>query len=162
MSAEFNVVSLWNDMKLIISMALATAALLSGCANTLNRATSENYSETCSIAEGNGQLEVAEQACYRALINVDGGNLGPELKSVKLYSLGQIKRQLAKFVEAEALFKESLAIEEKLTGKTSVKVGRRLVELSVSLAAQEKWSEGAQYLESLLPIADQLTGKDRE
>lgn len=149
-------------MKLPISVALATAVFLNGCANSLNDATSENYSKTCSMAEGNGQLEIAEEACYRALTNVDMGNLGLESKSEKLYSLGQIKRQLAKFVEAEALFKESLEIEEKLTGQTSIKVGRRLVELSVTLAAQAKWPEGATYLEQMLPIADQFIGKDRD
>jgi tetratricopeptide (TPR) repeat protein len=148
-------------MKRSIPFVLFLASLLSACANPLNRATSDNYAETCSVAEDKGRLDVAEQACYRALVNVDWGNLGPELKSQRLYNLGRIKRQLSKFSEAESLFKESLQIEEKLSGPGGQKIGRRLVELSVSLAGQDKWSEGAQYLERFLPIADQFSGKPR-
>jgi hypothetical protein len=148
-------------MKFPIPFVLLISALLSACANPLNRATSDNYAETCAVAESNGKLDVAEQACYRALVNVDMGNLGPELKSQRLYNLGRIKRQLSKFAEAESLFKESLQIEEKLSGLGGVKIGRRLVELSVSLAGQDKWSEGAQYLERVVPIADQFSGQSR-
>lgn len=140
---------------------VAGAVLLTGCANPLNRATSDNYADTCAAAEQSGRLQVAEEACYRALVNVDWGNLDPELKSQRLYNLGRIKRQLAKFSEAEQLFRESLAIEEKLSAPSDLKIGRRLVELSVSLAGQEKWVEGAQHLERLLPTANQFKGQER-
>jgi len=135
--------------------------VLTACANPVNRATSDNYTQTCSIAESNGQLDIAEQACYRALVNVDWGNLGPELKSQRLYNLGRIKRKLAKFSESEQLFKESLAIEERLPERSSLRIGRRLVELSVSLASQNKLSEGAEYLERVLPIANQFPSQER-
>jgi len=148
-------------MKSLQITAVVSAALLAGCANPVNRATSDHYADTCAIAEQNGRLQVAEEACYRALVNVDWGNLGPELKSRRLYNLGRIKRQLAKFSEAEQLFKESLAIEEELSTPTDPKIGRRLVELSVSLAGQDKWAEGAPYLERMLPIASQFTGQER-
>jgi hypothetical protein len=81
---------------------------------------------------------VAEEACYRSIKNVDWGNLGPELKSQRLYNLARIKRQVGKFGEAEVILKESLAVEESVSGKDSLKTARRLVELSVNLAAQEK------------------------
>ena len=148
-------------MKLSSSLAFFIAILLSACANPLNRATSDNYAETCTVAESNGRLDVAEQACYRALVNVDWGNLGPELKSQRLYNLGRIKRRLSKFSEAESLFKESLSIEEKLSGPSGEKIGRRLVELSVSLAGQDKWSEGAQFLDRVLPMTDQFSSDER-
>lgn len=135
--------------------------LLSACANPLNRATSDRYADTCATAETNGRLDVAEQACYRALVNVDWGNLGPELKSQRLYNLGRIKRKLSKFGEAEDLFKQSLAIEEKLSSPTDPKIGRRLIELSATLAGQGKWDEGAQYLEKAAPISAQYTGNER-
>ncbi|MDP3608332.1 MAG: tetratricopeptide repeat protein [Methylophilus sp.] len=149
-------------MKTALFITFAGALLLVGCANPINRATSDNYSETCATAESNGRLQVAEEACYRALVNVDLGNLDPELKSERLYNLGRIKRQVAKFSEAEQLFKESLVIEEKLPSPSESKVGRRLVELSVSLAAQDKWTEGAKHLERALPVTPQFSGKERE
>ena len=148
-------------MKLITVVLFCVANVLIACANPVNRATSDNYAETCATAERNGNLKVAEEACYRALVNVDWGNLGVELKSQRLYNLGRIKRQLAKFSEAEQLFKESLGIEQTLSFPTDPKIGRRLVELSVCLAAQNKWEDGAQYLKQSIPIADKFSGRER-
>ena len=112
-------------------------------------------------AERNNRLDVAEQACYRALVNVDIGNLGPELKSNRLYNLGRIKRQLAKFSEAEDLFRQSLSIQETLSSPTDPKLARRLFELANVLAAQDKWSEGSPFLERAIPVSDQLVGGER-
>jgi len=142
-------------------ISLSAIILLGSCANPVNQATSDNYAETCATAERNRRLDVAEQACYRALVNVDLGNLGPDLKSQRLYNLGRIKRQLSKFGEAEDLFRQSLAIEEKLSSSSDPKIGRRLIELSVSLAGQSKWAEGAQYLERAAPISTQYAGAER-
>jgi tetratricopeptide (TPR) repeat protein len=135
--------------------------LLGACANPLNRVTSDNYAETCATAEQNGRLEVAEQSCYRALVNVDMGNLGPELKSQRLYNLGRIKRKLGKFGEADSLFKQSIEIEETLTDPSSEKVGRRLAELAISYAQQKRISEGVPIVQRLSPIADSYSGAER-
>jgi len=148
-------------MKRLQLFLFIVIVLLCSCANPSNRATSDNYAKTCLSAEKQGRLQVAEAACYRALVNVEVGNLGAELKSQRLYNLGRIKRQLGKFKESEALFKDSLKIEEKLSTSTDPKIGRRLVELSVSLAGQGKWAEGAQYLARMLPMARHFTGHER-
>ncbi len=137
------------------------ALFLARCANPLNPATSNRYGDSCAEAERSGQLEAAEQACYRALVNVDWGNLGQEQKSQRLYNLARIKRQLSKFSEAEDLLKQSLAIEEKLTPPSEIRIGRRLVELSVNYAAQNRWNEGVQPLDRVLPMAKQFSGQDR-
>jgi hypothetical protein len=127
----------------------------------LNRVTSDRYADECSSAEQHSQLALAEEACYRAVKNVDWGDLGPELKSQRLYNLARIKRQVAKFTEAESILKESIAIEETVSGKDSLKVARRLVELSVDLAAQNKWNEGAEYLTRVIPLGRGFTGQER-
>lgn len=93
-------------------IALILTALIASCANPLNLATSNRYDEACSEAETKGRLDVAEQMCYRALVNVDWGNLGPELKSDRLYNFAKIKRKLEKYEEAVSLFQQSLEIEE--------------------------------------------------
>jgi tetratricopeptide (TPR) repeat protein len=144
-----------------VSIILLFSLLIPGCANPINRATSDNYAEICQIAVSRGQLNDAEQACYRALVNVDWGNLGQELKSQRLYNLALIKRRLGKFQEAEDLLNQSLAIEVKLLPLSTVRIGRREVELSVNLAAQGKWTEGSRLLERVLPIAKQFEGQDR-
>ena len=135
--------------------------IISGCANPLNRVTSDNYAEECSIAEDKGNLIVAEEACYRAMVNVDWGNLGDQLKSERTYNLARIKRRLAKFNEAEHLLKQSLEIEERLSGPSSTKIGRRLAELSINLAAQDKWTDGTPMVERLITMADQYSGHER-
>ena len=142
-------------------ITLVSIVLIAGCANPVNQVTSDNYAETCSVAESNQNLSVAEEACYRSLVNVDLGNLGPELKSQRLYNLGRIKRQLAKFSEAESLLRLSLEIESQLSAQTDPKIGRRLVELAVSLAGQDRWMEGAALLEQALPIALKFSDSEK-
>lgn len=144
----------------VIILALVSCSLC-GCANPVSRVTSDNYAEDCSAAERNGRLDVAEEACYRALVNVDWGNLGPELKSQRLYNLGRIKRQLGKFEEAEKLLHESLALEASLSEPSSLKIGRRNVELAVSLAGQNKWNEGAKYLDLAISSIPEFSEAER-
>lgn len=149
-------------MKNILRVSFFLALLiLYGCVNQINKTTPRDYAEECRKADMSGRLGLAEQACYRALADVDIGNLGDEVKSQRLYNLGRIKRKIGTFDEAENLFKESLAIEEKLSGHQSKNTGRRLTELSVCLAAQKKWEEGASYMEKLLPVADSFSGHER-
>jgi len=143
--------------KLIILFPL----LIIGCANPLNRVTSDNYAESCEVFERQGDIQAAEQACYRALVNVDMGNLGAQLKSERLYNLARIKRKVAKFNEAEDLLIESIKIEKELTGPTSIKSGRRLAELSTNLAAQNKWEAGIPAVKQLSSIANKFTGNER-
>jgi hypothetical protein len=142
-------------------LTTSVLALLFGCANPLNEATAMRYSAECGAAESAGNLALADQLCYRAVKNADWGNLSQELKSQHLYNFARIKRRLAKFGEAEEILKASLAIEEPLSGSSSLKVGRRLVELSVNLAAQKKWDEGQEVILRVLPIAPGFTGSER-
>lgn len=147
-------------MKAVTLIPFICLLAVTGCANPLNRATSDNYSETCTIAEQNGRLDVAEEACYRALVNVDLGNLGLEMKSQKLYNLARIKRRLSKFSEAEALLKESLDIESKLDPVSEHRLGRRYVEMSVNLAGQDKWTEGVEYLDRVLDTTGRFSSQE--
>jgi tetratricopeptide (TPR) repeat protein len=143
----------------ILSMILIGVA---GCANPLNRATYDRYWEQGGAAEHAGQLGVAEQAYYRALVNVDIGNLGPLLKAQALYNLGRIKRRVAKFAEAEDLLKQSLALDEKILTPDDLDADRCRVELAVVFAAQEKWEEGSGYLEGVIPHAARFSGSERQ
>ncbi len=139
------------------------AILLSlvGCANPLNQATSIRYSDACREAELNGRLDIAEQACYRALVNVDWGNLGEIQKSDRLYDLGRIKRQLGKFVEAEELYIASLAIEDKQIPPNYEKTGRRLAELAILYEQMQIPESGMPYVQRLYGIPYEYTGQER-
>ena len=43
---------------------------IASCANTINQATSNQYTDKCFEAESRGNLELAEQAWEKALVNV--------------------------------------------------------------------------------------------
>ncbi len=58
-------------MRFTVIISVSIVCSLSGCANPVNRVTSDNYAEDCSAAEQSGRLDIAEEACYRALVNVD-------------------------------------------------------------------------------------------
>ena len=139
----------------------AIAVLLSACANPLNRVTMDRYAQTCSEADRAGQLDVAEEACRRALINVRIGNLGQELESQELYNLARIKKQLHKFAEAEEYYKESLRIQELLPNPDQKKIGRRLADLSIVIGAQGRFKEAWPVLSRLIPISDSYSGNER-
>ena len=146
-------------MKLLIFFVFCISALLSACADSPSKLTSNEYAANCQRAQRSKDFVAAENECYMALTNNDWGN-NPKIKSQRLYNLGLIKQQLGKFSEAELLFKESLQIEETLASPRKA-VGSRLVELSTSLAGQEKWEEGAPHLEKVLPIALQYSKQER-
>lgn len=147
-----------NTRNLLIILTCTLAA----CANPLNRATSDRYSANCASEEKSGNLSAAEEACYRAAVNVDWGNLGPEQKSEKLYNLARIKKQAGKLNEAEALLKEALRIEEGLTGPTSEKTGRRLAELAAVYYQKKQYTDGISYVERLVPLGTMYVGAERE
>lgn len=146
-------------MKLIVPFIFFSSALLSACANFLAKPTSNEYVSNCYSAARNKNFARAEKECYAALINTDSVS-SPKIKSQRLYKLGLIKQRLSKFSESELLIKESLQLEEMLSSPPKV-IGSRLVELSISLAGQNKWLEGAPFLERVLPIAPQYSKQER-
>lgn len=146
-----------NKYLLIVSLTL----MVIGCANPLNQVTSDNYADTCSQAENAGRWDVAEEACYRAFVNVEWGNLGDELKSERLYNLARIKRRVGKLNEAEKYFIKTIEIEESLSPKREVRIGRRLAELSAIYYEQKKYEQASPYLEKLLPLSNLYSGKEK-
>jgi len=146
-------------MKITTSTVVLLALLGSACESESRR--SAVYAEKCKEAEQKGFLEGAEQLCESAWVDVDNDRLAPAIQSERLYDLGRIKRQLGKFAEAEPLVRQALAIEESVSGKTSPAYGLRLTELSLILAGQGKWEEGADYLEEVLVIVNQFPEQQR-
>ena len=139
--------------------SLLLLCVLSVCACDNRRANFDKEFAACEAAQRLGHLASAELACGRALAIADSADFSPPVRSQTLYGLGRIKRQLSKFAEAEQLQRQALLIEEQRDNPESVEIGRRLIEVSINLAGQNRWSEGAQVLVRLLPLADQLTGK---
>lgn len=135
--------------------------VMAGCYNPLNAVTADRYAQTCRDAQASGRLEVAEEACRRALINVRIGHLGPEAESQELYNLGRVKRQLGKFAEAEEFYRESLKVQETISPPDEAKIGRRLAELAIVMGEQKKFKEAWPMLTRLLPLSAKYSGQER-
>ncbi len=143
--------------------ALIVFLLVSGLGGCDYRSAREEFDrqiEVCTAGERNGLLEAAVNACSAALAIAEEHAYAPELISGLLYRLGRLERQRGRFQEAEVLVRRSLALEEQPGAPGAV--ASRLVELSLSLAGQGRWPEGAQLLERAAPLVNDLTGKERD
>lgn len=138
---------------------LATQLVLLLVACDRQAARMDKAAENCEEAMRIGADEIAEELCTIALGESDGADLKPEIRSERLYRLGHIKRTRAKYPEARSLIAQSLAIEETLSDSDSLALGHRLLEMSLIMAGQGQWEEGATYLERTLPFADQFAEK---
>lgn len=145
-------------MKTNTLLVLSTIVILAlgGCA----RKEFDRQIEICSVAEDNGLLEPAVEACGAALAIAEEHGYAPDLISGLVYRLGSLQRQRGKFKEAETLVRRSLALEEQAGEQGSV--ATRLFELSHSVAGQGRWLEGAELLERAAPLAVDLTGDERK
>lgn len=153
--------SLFSLRRGITCWALGFMGLIAGCA-PLYQATMSRYTRTCINAEESGQFDVAIQACRRAWINTQVGRLGKEDESITLYNLGRVLRRGGRLGDAETALKDSLTLEEGLSGPSSVKTGKRLMELSAVLGLLKRTAEGLSFLERFQAIAPKFVGKDRQ
>lgn len=128
------------------------ALLLGGCANPLNLATYQRYTQEGDAALAAGDDVRAEAAYARAAQNVDWGALGEAAKSGSLFNLANAKIRLGKFAEAEPLLLESLRIEEKL-GTTPDLVRKRVIALSIVYLEMDQIDKGLVYLKKTRPFA---------
>lgn len=128
-----------------------------------NQSARDNYArqlEACGVAERNGLLDAAVHACGKALVIAEEQAYGAELLSGLLFRLGRLERQRGRFQDAEPLLKRSLALEEPLGSPAAV--ASRLVELSFSLAGQDRWSDGVRLLERAAPLVGDLRDDERK
>lgn len=112
------------------------------------------------MAEGNGLLDSAVLACGTALRLAEEQAYAPNLLAGLLFRLGQLERQRGNLEEAEVLVRRSLAIEA--TSDESGAAAKRLIELALILAAQDRWLDGSELLEQATPLLSGLDAKDRK
>lgn len=152
---------LFSSRRGITCWALGLVVLIAGCA-PLYQATMSRYTRTCINAEESGQFDVAIEACRRAWINTQVGRLGKEDESITLYNLGRVLRLGGRLGDAETALRDSLILEEELSGPSSLMTGKRLGELSAVLGLLKRTAEGLRFLERFQAIAPQFVGKDRQ
>lgn len=124
---------------------------------------SDRLFRECRAAWANNNIGSADELCYKSLTASDFKDVPAESRSLRIYNYAQLKRMIGNWEAAEELLVESLALEDaRIAGKQpDLPYARRLAELSIAYAAQDKWPEGLKTLERLLPVADQFQGRER-
>lgn len=143
------------------SFTLATllaVTLIAGCGKVQKEF--ERQLEICAAGEDNGVLSAAAEGCGNALDIARQNDFPPDEISDLSYRLGQIERKRGRFENAEALLRASLDFESQ--SADSARVASRLVELSFSLAGQDRWEEGAELLDRAEPHVHNLDGDERK
>lgn len=135
-------------------LSVGLACILVACANPINRSTYERYRDQAREAEGRRDWRTAEEAYYRAAMNVLRGHLGSDAESEAYFNLGRTKRMVGKLDESEDLLKKSLAIDEKRDAPdASFITSASLGELAATYYEAKKYEEGISLLLRLEPIA---------
>lgn len=137
-----------------------SVALIGGCSSGKAEKEFERQLQICSAGENNGVLAAAADGCGAALTIARKNGYPPGDISDLSYRLGQIERKRGRFAEAETLLRASLEFESQTSD--SAGVASRLVALSLSLAGQDRWEEGARLLERAEPFMRSLEGSERK
>ena len=146
------------SLRSFLLATLFSVTLIAGCGKVQKEF--ELQLEICTAGENNGVLTAAAEGCGNALDIARQNDFPPDDISDLEYRLGQIERKRGRFDEAEALVRASLEFESQIPDPAGV--ATRLVELSFSLAGQNRWEEGAALLNRAEPDVRSLEGADRE
>ena len=146
------------SLRLFTIASLLSVILIAGCGKVQKEF--ERQLAICTAGENNGVLAAAAEGCGTALDIARENDFPPDEISELTYRLGQIERKRGRFEDAETLLRTSLEFESQLSDP--VGVASRLVELSFSLAGQDRWEEGAKLLDRAEPHVRNLDGDERK
>jgi tetratricopeptide (TPR) repeat protein len=97
--------------------ACVAAALLSGCANSINAHTAQRYYESGVQAERANNLALARRNFSRAYGNAQIGNLGPAAEASYLYEYARVSGYAGEYEESAKAFIDVLALIDKAKGE---------------------------------------------
>lgn len=133
-------------------LIIGVSILFLGCTNTLNERTYYRYSSIGAEAEKNGNVDVAEEAYSRALVNVKLGNLGSLHEAETLFNLGRMERLKGKFNLSLKHLKKSLEIDEKFNEVDKSIVIGSLAEIAKTYYEKKEYKNGIPYLDRIVSL----------
>lgn len=116
---------------------------------------------TARRLEAKGNNGEAEKE-YRLAVWRARNHLQEQDVSDALYSLGQFYRHLGRGSDAIRELQESLAIQQRLSGDTDVRTGRRLAELAAAFLVNRELAEARPLIERLRVIAPRYRGQEKQ
>jgi hypothetical protein len=141
------------------ALALALVIGLGACDAGSSREEYARQLSACSLAESNGLLDAAVQACGAALAIAEKKRYATDAVAALLLRVGRLERQRGNFAQVEVLLLRSLALAEAADEpRAEVAV---LLELAPVLAGQDRWLDGVQMLERAMPLLAGFNGEGR-
>jgi TPR repeat protein len=150
-----------NNHKFFLYLFLSTAILLTGCAGGIQKLFWDANTSVAFEDEKKGNLTQAEVGYLRALRRARN-HLTPEDISNSLYNLGRFYARQKRLPNAIKHLQESIELEEKTSGYSSVRTGKRIVALANVRLMENNINDGLPLVERLKPIASKFTGAERE
>ena len=140
----------------IIAVALLC---LAGCAADIQRAYWTTGTAAAGEEEKKGNIEQAEKEYRRALQRAKN-HLGQKEISDSLYNLGSFYRTQKRLSYAIEYLKESLSLEETLSGPSSERTGRRIAELAAAYYMDDNFIDGPPLANRLQGLVDHFMGNE--
>lgn len=133
--------------------------IINGCENYSSDY--ETQMKVCDKGENLGILDTAVEACQNAVLIAEKHNISPTLLSQSLYKLGGLKRKQGEFIDAEKILSRSISLEKQQNNPDNQLIAVSLLELSLSMAGQNKWDEGGDVMKHLTPLISLLSEKEK-
>ena len=140
-------------MKTKLSL-IVSLLVFSGCENYSSQY--ETQMNVCAKGEEFGVLVAAVEACQIAADIAETHDFSPALRSQAFLKLASLKRKQGKYFQAENLLRKIITFEKQQHKPDNEIVSVSLLELSLSLAGQSQWNEGADILTSLMSVINEL------
>lgn len=138
---------------------IASIFLLTGCSSGIQRTYWAANTGVASEEAKKGEYEKAE-ADYRRALQRAKNHLGQKEVSDSLYNLGSFYRRQERLPHAIAYLKESMLLEESLSGPSSERTGRRMAELAAAYLMEDNFVDGKPLAKRLQGLADKFTGNE--
>ncbi len=138
-----------------VVMVVTTLLGLTACATT-QRAEYARHLQVCDVAETNGVMSTAVDACESALAIANGrGYADDEVANLSL-RVARLYRESGRFVEAETLARQAMQLAS--SDALTTECGR--LEIALSLSGQQRWGEAAALLVAVDTSTAGLTAAD--
>lgn len=148
-------------MKSVFHLAIFTVSifLFAGCASNIQKAYWAANTGVASEEAKKGNYEKAETE-YRLALQRAKNHLEQKEISDSLYNLGSFYRTQNRLSYAIEYLKESVLLEENLSGPSSARTGRRIAELAAAYLMEDNFVDGKPLSKRLQGLVGNYSGNE--
>jgi hypothetical protein len=148
-------------MKSVFHLAILAVSifLLTGCASDIQKAYWAANTGMANEEAKKGNYEKAETE-YRLALQRAKNHLDQKEISDSLYNLGSFYRMQKRLSYAIEYLKESVSLEESLSGPSSVRTGRRIAELAATYLMEDNFVDGKPLSKRLQGLVGNYSGNE--